>query len=103
MQKRCILHAVMVTNAAESSWATQYRNLGPQCESQASNLCACLLAGDVTFADLVAALKKKGTVIKGTGNTIGYAAQDDSGKLAPYRYLACRSPAQILADTRVPD
>ncbi|BDA45155.1 probable mannitol dehydrogenase [Coccomyxa sp. Obi] len=42
--------------------------------------------GDMTFADLVAALKKKGTVIEGTGNTIGYAAQDDSGKLAPYRF-----------------
>jgi len=40
----------------------------------------------VTFAELAAALKKKGTPIDGDGNTIGWAARDDSGHLAPYKF-----------------
>lgn len=43
-------------------------------------------AGELSFTSLAAALKKKGASIDGTGNTIGWAARDDSGHLAPYRF-----------------
>lgn len=45
-----------------------------------------MAADKVAFADVAAALKKTGTPIEGTGNTIGWAAQDNSGHLAPYKF-----------------
>lgn len=46
----------------------------------------CLAAGELSFSDVAAALKKKGTSVDGSGNTVGWAARDDSGHLAPYRF-----------------
>lgn len=45
-----------------------------------------MTAGDISFADLAAALKKKGASIEGSSDTIGWAAHDKSGHLAPYRF-----------------
>ncbi|CAL8463672.1 g3206 [Coccomyxa elongata] len=42
--------------------------------------------GELSFSDVAAALKKKGTSVDGSGNTVGWAARDDSGHLAPYRF-----------------
>ena len=43
-------------------------------------------AGEITFVQLATALKKTGKAVDGEGNTIGWAARDDSGHLSPYKF-----------------
>lgn len=43
-------------------------------------------AGELTFAQVAAALKKKGASVEGTGNAIGWASRDESGHLSPYKF-----------------
>ena len=43
-------------------------------------------AGSLSFEELVKALHKGGTADFGKGNTVGYAAKDKSGHLAPWAF-----------------
>lgn len=44
------------------------------------------VAGELTFAEMAAALQKRGSPIEGTGNTIAWATKDAHSKLTPYKF-----------------
>jgi hypothetical protein len=43
-------------------------------------------AGELSFAQVAAALKKGGKKLEGGANSIGWASRDDSGHLAPFEF-----------------
>ena len=43
-------------------------------------------SGELSFSQVAAALQRKGTATEGCGNTLGWAARDESGHLAPFKF-----------------